>query len=203
MANERFNLSDTTETDIAVNFRYEVVIGLPTETAVSENKLMDEIVGYSVSAELPSAPGEAIEWYMPMGMRNHQAGKRKTKPIQLEFVVPTNTDLAKKSIFYMLEMWGTNCYNLNRGTNIGKAKYCTDAIWIRLITQDDQIAYTFQLLRAQPTEVSYGTMNAEGSELVKVSMTLVYDNYKVYTGGGGSNTGSLLMDGHNASTAYS
>lgn len=198
----RFKLSDTANTDIATNFRYEIVIGLPTETAAIENKLQDEIVGYATSAELPAAPGSTIEWAMPMGMINHQAGKRKTKPINLEFVVPTNDALARKSIFYMLEMWGANCYNLNRGTNIGKGKYCTDAIWIRLRSELDQIAYTFQLLRAQPTEVNYGTLNSEGGELVRVSMTLVYDNYKVYAGGSGSNAGTLLMDGANASTSY-
>lgn len=190
----RFKLSDTAKTDIQVNFRYEVVILLNDEGAVL-NKLQDAIVGYATQAELPAAPGNAIEWYMPMGMRNHQAGKRKTKPIQLEFVVPTNDALQKKSIFYMLETWGNNCYNLNRGTNVGKALYCTDGIFIRLRTELDGIAYSFQLLRAQPTEVNYGTMNSEGEELVKVQMTLVYDNYKVFNGSSG---GLLLED----TTAY-
>lgn len=190
----RYKLSDTFKTDIAVNFRYEVVILINDEGA-SLNGLQDSIVGYATQAELPCAPGEAIEWYMPMGMRNHQAGKRKTKPINLEFVVPTTDALVRKSIFYMLETWGTNCYNLNRGTNAGKANYCTDGIFIRLRTELDGIAYSFQLLRAQPTEVNYGTMNSEGNELVKVSMTLVYDNYKIF----GGSTGTLLLED---TTAY-
>ena len=191
----RYNLSDTFQTDIAVNFRYEIVI-MTNDAGSMLNGVQDAIVGYATQAELPCAPGEAIEWYMPMGMRNHQAGKRKTKPISLEFVVPTNDALQKQSIFYMLETWGNNCYNLNRGTNAGKANYCTDSIFIRLRTERAGIAYTFQLLRAQPTEVNYGTMNSEGNELVKVSATFVYDNYKVF--GGQSKT--LLLDDL---TAYS
>ena len=190
----RFKLSDTARTDIAVNFRYEIVILLNDEGAVL-NKLQDSIVGYATQAELPCAPGEPIEWYMPMGMRNHQAGKRKTKPIQLEFVVPTNDALQRRSTFYMLETWGNNCYNLNRGTNISKSRYCTDGIFIRLRTELDGIAYSFQLLRAQPTDINYGTMNSEGNELVKVSMTLVYDNYKVF----GGSDGTLLLED---TTAY-
>lgn len=180
----RFKLSDTANTDIAVNFRYEVVILLNDEAA-RLNKLQDSIVGYSTSAELPAAPGNAIPWYMPMGMKNHQAGKRETKPISLEFVVPTNDALQRRSIYYMCETWQNNCYNLNRGTNRSKALYCTDGIFIRLRTELDGIAYSFQLLRAQPTEVNYGAMNSEGQELVKVSVTLVYDNYKLFAGDGG------------------
>ena len=190
----RYKLSDTAETDIAVNFRYEVVILLNDEGA-KENGLSDSIVGYASQAELPCAPGEAIEWYMPMGMRNHQAGKRKTKPINLEFVVPTTDALVKASIFYLCETWGNNCYNLNRGTNVGKSLYCTDGIFIRLRNNLDGIAYSFQLLRAQPTDVNYGTMNSEGNELVKVSLSLVYDNFKVY----GGDAGTLLLED---TTAY-
>lgn len=191
----RYNLSDTFGTDIAVNFRYEIVI-MANDAGSRINGVQDAIVGYATQAELPCAPGEPIEWYMPMGMRNHQAGKRKTKPISLEFVVPTNDALQKQSIFYMLETWGNNCYNLNRGTNVGKANYCTDSIFIRLRTETDGIAYTFQLLRAQPTEVNYGTMSSEGNELVKVSATFVYDNYKIF---GGSSKTLLLED----TSAYS
>lgn len=191
----RYKLSDTFNTDIAVNFRYEIVI-LTNDEGSRINGVQDAIVGYATQAELPCAPGEAIEWYMPMGMRNHQAGKRKTKPISLEFVVPTTDALVRQSIFYMLETWGNNCYNLNRGTNVGKANYCTDSIFIRLRTERDGIAYSFQLLRAQPTEVNYGTMNSEGNELVKVSATFVYDNYKIF----GSSAGVLLLTD---TTAYS
>lgn len=189
----RYNLSDTYATDIAVNFRYEIVI-LTNDAGSRLNGVQDAIVGYATQAELPCAPGEPIEWYMPMGMRNHQAGKRKTKPISLEFVIPTNDALQKQSVYYMLETWGNNTYNLNRGTNAGKFNYCTDSIFIRLRTEKDGVAYSFQLLRAQPTDVNYGTMNSEGNELVKVSATFVYDNYKVYHG----STGLVLLDDQSA-----
>ncbi len=180
----RFKLSDTAKTDIQTTFRYEVVILTNDEGAVT-NRLQDAIVGYALSAELPCAPGDPIAWFMPMGMRNWQAGKRLTKEISLEFVVPTNDALQRKSIYYMLETWGNNTYNLNRGTNRGKANYCTDSIFIRLRTELDNIAYSFQLLRAQPTTVNYGALSSEGNELVKVQMTLVYDNYKIFSGDGG------------------
>lgn len=176
----RFKLSDTAKIDIQTTFRYEVVIVTKHEKAVKLNKLEDSIVGYALSAELPCAPGDPIAWFMPMGMRNWQAGKRLTKEISLEFVVPTNDALQRKSIYYMLENWSNHTYNLNRGTNIGKANYCTDAIYIRLRNEKDDIAYSFQLLRAQPTTVNYGSLSSEGNELVKVQMTLVYDNYKIF-----------------------
>ena len=175
----RFKLSDTAKTDIQTTFRYEVVI-LTNDEAAKLNKIQDSIVGYALSAELPCAPGDPIAWFMPMGMRNWQAGKRLTKEISLEFVVPTNDALQRKSIYYMLENWSNNTYNLNRGTNRGKANYCTDSIYIRLRTEKDAIAYSFQLLRAQPTTVNYGSLSSEGNELVKVQMTLVYDNYKIF-----------------------
>ena len=176
----RFKLSDTAKIDIQTTFRYEVVIVTKHEKAVKLNKLEDSIVGYALSAELPCAPGDPIAWFMPMGMRNWQAGKRLTKEISLEFVVPTNDALQRKSIYYMLENCSNHTYNLNRGTNIGKANYCTDAIYIRLRNEKDDIAYSFQLLRAQPTTVNYGSLSSEGNELVKVQMTLVYDNYKIF-----------------------
>lgn len=179
----RFKLSDTAQTDIQTTFRYEVVI-LTNDEAAQINGIQDSIVGYALSAELPCAPGEPIAWYMPMGMRNWQAGKRQTKEISLSFVVPTNDALQRKSIYYMLETWGNSTYNLNRGTNRGKALYCSDSIYIRLRTELDAVAYSFQLLRAQPTTVNYGTLSSEGNELVQVDMTLVYDNYKVYAGDG-------------------
>lgn len=189
----RFKLSDTAKTDIQTNFRYEIVI-LTNDEAAKINHIQDSIVGYALSAELPCAPMDPIAWFMPMGMRNWQAGKRLTKEINLEFVVPTNDALQRKSIYYMLENWSNNCYNLNRGTNVGKSNYCTDSIYIRLRTERDAIAYSFQLLRAQPTQVNYGALSSEGSELVRVSATFVYDNYKVFDG-----TGNLLNDD---TTAY-
>ena len=189
----RFKLSDTAKTDIQTTFRYEVVI-LTNDEAAKLNKIQDSIVGYALSAELPCAPMDPIGWFMPMGMRNWQAGKRLTKELSLEFVVPTNDALQRKSIYYMLENWSNNTYNLNRGTNVGKANYCTDSIYIRLRTETDAIAYSFQLLRAQPTSVNYGALSSEGNELVKVQMTLVYDNYKVF-----DSTGNLLNDD---TTAY-
>lgn len=179
----RYKLSDTYQTDVAVNFRYEVVI-LVNDEAAQLNHIQDSIVGYASSAEIPCAPMEPIEWYMPMGMLNHQAGKRKTKEVRWEFVVPTTDALQRKSIYYMLENWSNNLYNLNRGTNVGKANYCTDGLFLRLRTERDGIAYSWQLLRAMPTDVDYGSMNSEGNEIVKVSATFVYDNYKCFAGDG-------------------
>lgn len=184
----KFNLSETFQTDIATTFRYMIEIDTSKDAAAALaglNKIQNYIEGYSTSSELPCAPGEAIEWAMPMGMINHQAGKRKTKEISLEFVIPTNGDKQRQSIYYMLENWQNSCYNLNRGTNTGKANYCTDAIQIKLMTERDAIAYTFHLLRAQPTSVNFGTLSSEGNDLIKVSMTLVYDNYKLYSGADG------------------
>ena len=91
----RFKLSDTANTDIQTTFRYEVVI-LTNDEAAKLNKIQDQIVGYALSAELPCAPMDPIGWFMPMGMRNCQAGKRLTKDISLELVVPTNDALQRK-----------------------------------------------------------------------------------------------------------
>lgn len=44
--------------------------------------------------------------------------------------------------------------------------------------------YIFRLLRAQPTETNYGAVNSEGNELIKVTTTLVYDNYELTDGNG-------------------
>lgn len=190
----RYKLSDTYQTDIAVNFRFEVVI-LVNDEAAKVNHIQDSIVGYATSAEIPCAPMDPIEWALPMGMINHQAGKRKTKEVRWEFVVPTTDALQKQSIYYMLENWQNSLYSLNRGTNRGKALYCTDGLFLRLRTELDGIAYSWQLLRAMPTQVDFGSVNAEGNELVKVGVTFIYDNYKTFAG-----DGTLLLED---TTAYS
>ena len=77
---------------------------------------------------------------------------------------------------------GYATYNLNTGTNKGKLNYCTDGITIKLKGEDDSVKYMFRLLRAQPTEINYGTVSSEGNDLLKVTCTLVYDNFEVTDG---------------------
>jgi hypothetical protein len=114
-----------------------------------------------------------------MGMQNHQAGKRTVQPVKLEFVIPTE---GVGNAYQMLESWCTSTYDLNTGVSTGKANYAVDGIEIRLVGEDDIIKHRFTLLRAQPTDVEYGTVTSEGNELLKVSMTLTYDNYKYNAG---------------------
>jgi len=171
-----FTLAQTGGTDIQTTFRFE--LDVVTDSALG---IADSITAYIQSTDLPSATGEPIIWSLPGGMKNHQAGKRTIKPINMEFV--TSTD-STSSWYTTLEKWGAATYNLNTGTNKGKQNYCTDGITIKLKGEDNVIKYQFRLLRAQPTEVNYQTVNSEGNELLKVSCTLVYDNYELYDGNG-------------------
>ena len=70
----------------------------------------------------------------------------------------------------MLEKWAHATYDLNRGTNIGKANYCTSGISIRLKGEDDSIKYNFRLLRAQVTDCDYGAVSSESNDLIKVRL---------------------------------
>ena len=178
MAN--FKLSETAKTDILTSFRFEIHIA--ADSANSNLGLTESVVGYVQSCTLPSAPGEPIVWNLPGGMKNYQAGKRTTQPIELTFVVPSTA--GNGSIYTMLEKAQNSCYSLDKGTNVGKAKYCTDAFTIKCKAEDDTVKYIFQPLRAQITNCNYGTLSSEQNDLLRVSMSLVYDNYKAMDGNG-------------------
>ncbi len=165
----KHDLRSTGKTNIHTTFRYEIFF-----PAIPELKLTDDVTAYCTSSQLPKAIGEAITWHLAMGMQNHQAGKRTVQPIPLEFVIPSGDD--KANVYEMLETWCTSTFNLNTGTNIGKGNYSVDGIEIRLKAEGDVIKHRFRLLRAFPTDVDYGTVNSEGNELLKVSMTLIYDD---------------------------
>lgn len=166
-----FQLRETYATDIQTDFRFELLIEPNAPLGLTE-----KIVGYIQSSDLPCAPGEPIVWHLPGGMKNHQAGKRTIKPLSMQWVTAT---AHKESVIRMCEKWAHATYDLNRGTNIGKALYCTDGIYINLKGEDDTIQYSFHLLRAQITDCDYGTINSESNELLKVSCTMVYDDYEV------------------------
>ena len=84
----------------------------------------------------------------------------------------------------MLEKWSHATYDINTGTNIGKARYCTDSISIYMKGEDDVVKYIFRLLRAQVTSCNYGSLGSESNDLIKVNATFVYDNYQVTDGNG-------------------
>jgi hypothetical protein len=166
----KFDLISTGNTNIQTTFRYEVHFPSSSQLGIEES-----IAAYNTSSQLPSASGEPIVWYLPMGMQNHQAGRRTVKPIPLEFVVPSSSI---GNAYNMLEKWCTSTYDLNTGTNKGKGNYAVDGIQIKLKGEDGVTKHTFTLKRAFPTDVEYGTVNSEGNELLKVSMTLIYDRYE-------------------------
>ena len=167
--------------DIQTTFRFEIHIRAD-ESALG---LTNDVVGYIQNTDLPAATGEPIIWHLPGGMKNHQAGKRTPRPISMTFVVPTTSTSTsfRGSIYRMLEKWAHATYDLNKGTNIGKKRYCTDAISIVLKGEDDTPQYTFELKAAQVTECNYGSLGSETNDLIKVSCTMVYDNYVVHRGG--------------------
>ena len=178
MAN--FNLSQTFSTDIQTTFRFEIEIDGTRDPQLGLNS---RVVGYIQQSDLPTAPGDPIIWHLPGGMKNHQAGKRTVEPINMTFVVPTTSN--EDSIYRMLEKWSHATYDLDKGTNIGKARYCTDAISIILKGEDNTQKYKFRLKRAQVTRCNYGTVSSESNDLIKVSCTFVYDNYEVKGSGSG------------------
>lgn len=178
MAN--YSLDMTGGTDIQTTFRFEVHIAVDAANAALG--LKEDVTGYIQSCDLPVAPGDPIIWHLPGGMKNYQAGKRTIRPISLTFVCPTTA--GNGSILTLLEKWSHATYDLNRGTNIGKANYCTSGISIRLKGEDDSIKYNFRMLRAQPTTCNYGSVASESNDLIRVSAEFVYDNYEVRDGNG-------------------
>ena len=169
-----FTLNQTYSTDIQTDFRFELHIE-PNATL----GITDGIIGYIQTTDLPCAPGEPIIWHLPGGMKNHQAGKRTVEPINMVWVTATAN---RDSVIRMCEKWGNATYNLEDGTNIGKANYCTNGMYINLKSENNTIEYSFQLIAAQLTNCKYGTVNSESNELLKISCGLVYDMYKVRRG---------------------
>ena len=174
MAN--YALNKTAGTDIQTTFRFE--IHLAADAANRALGLTEDVTGYIQRCDLPAAPGDPITWHLPGGMKNFQAGKRTVRPISMDFVVPTTA--GNGSIYTLLQKWAHATYDLNKGTNIGKANYCTDGISIYLKGEDDSVKYEFRLLRAQVTDCTYGTVSSESNDLIRVSATFIYDNYEVY-----------------------
>ena len=115
-------------------------------------------------------------------MKNFQAGKRTVRPISMTFVVPTTA--GNGSIYTLQEKWAKATYDLNKGTNYGKARYCTSGIYIKVKGEDDAVKYVFRLLRAQVTDCNYGSLASETNDLIKVNCSFIYDNYEVKDGNG-------------------
>lgn len=173
-----FRLRETYATDIQTDFRFELYIAPNNQLG-----LTDKIVGYIQQTNLPHATGTPIVWHLPGGMRNHQAGKREVQPIQMTWVTATAN---RDSVYRMCEKWQHATYDLDSGTNIGKANYCTDGIYINLKSENDKIEYSFQLIRAQMTDIDPGTVNSESNDSLKVTCSLIYDNYILRAGWGGA-----------------
>lgn len=178
MAN--FQLSATGGIDIVTTFRFEIHIA--ADAANASLGLSEDVVGYIQNSDLPTASGAPITWFLPGGMQNYQAGRRTVKQITMTFVVPSAA--GNGSIYTLLERWQHATYDLNKGTNIGKARYCTNGISIYVKGEDDSIKYKFRLLRAQVTDCNYGAVAAETNDLIKVTATFIYDNYEVRDGFG-------------------
>ena len=174
----KYNLDQTAKTDLQTTFRFEIYIN--SREADPALGLTEDITGYIQSCDLPTAPGDPITWHLPGGMKNYQAGKRTVTPISMTFVVPTTA--GNGSVYRLLEKWAEATYDLNKGTNIGKARYCTDGIYIYVKGEDDDVKYTFRLRRAQVTSCNYGSLNSEQNDLIKVSCTFQYDNYEARKG---------------------
>ena len=172
-----FDLRSTGGTNIMTTFRFEMEVA--TDSANTTVGLDDKLTAYITQCDLPTSTGEALEWSLPGGMVNYQAGKRKTKPINVEFVVCAEQT---NSWYKTLRMWEKATYNLNDGTNAGKAHYCTDGISIRLKAENGTTKYRFHLLRAQVTDIDMKQINSEDSALLKAGCTIVYDNYEIYDG---------------------
>ena len=175
-----YTLDMTSKTDIQTTFRFEIYIA--ADEANQALGLTEDITGYIQNCDLPAAPGEPLTWHLPGGMKNYQAGKRTIEPVSMTFVVPTTA--GQGSILTLLEKWAHATYDLNTGTNIGKARYCTDGISIYMKGEDDVVKYIFRMLRAQVTRCNYGTLSSESNDLIKVNATFVYDNYQLTDGNG-------------------
>ena len=178
MAN--YSLRQTGGIDIQTDFRFEIEIMADSSTSLIGIAPNDSCVAYIQTCTLPHANGAAITWHLPGGMKNYQAGKRENQECEVEFVIPSTPN--EGSWYRILEHWSEACYDMNKGTNIGKKNYCSDAIYINLRRENDSIAYRFHMLRAQPTKVDYSKVSSESSgagELLKVKASFIYDLYEL------------------------
>ena len=181
MAN--YSLRQTGGIDIQTDFRFQIEIR--PDSSNSLLGLTENCTAYIQNCTLPHANGEAITWHLPGGMKNYQAGKRTNQECDVEFVIPSTPN--EGSWFKILEHWSNACYDMNNGSNIGKANYCSDAIYINLMRENLSIAYRFHMLRAQPTKVDYAKVSSESSgagELLKVKASFIYDLYELTDGNG-------------------
>jgi hypothetical protein len=160
-----FNLMANGNTNIQTTFRYEVQF----PAGAANGALTDSITIYCTSAQLPKANQTPIEWHAPMGVISHQAGKRPIEPISLEFVVPAASDTAN-DVHRMISAWCNTTFDITTGKNIGKANYSVDG---------GNIVRTYELFRAFPTSVEFNNVSSESSELLKATMTLTYDYFKM------------------------
>ncbi len=167
-----FDLRSQGARNIQTDFRYELIF-----PSISSLGLSDSLSVYCTSASLPKASQSFLAWFMQFGKKNHQAGKRETEEIQLEFVVPTGTGTAI-NIFNMFQLWLNSTFDLNTGYNTGKGNYAVDGVKIVLHNELGVAEHTFELLKAFPTQVDYGTVKSESNDLFKVTMNLIYDDYK-------------------------
>jgi hypothetical protein len=171
----KYSLDQTGSKNLLTTFRYEVTF--PNSGNAGSIGMNDQLTCFCTSAQLPKAMQEAIVWNMPFGMQNHQAGVRTVEPISLEFVVDSDNS-GGTNMYNLLSFWCNSTFDLNTGLNKGKGKYAMDGIRITVKKEDGTTAHSFELLRAFPTTVEYGTVSSESKELLKVSMTLIYDNFK-------------------------
>lgn len=172
-----YNLSQTGGTNLHTTFRFELEV--VTDANNSRLGLSDKLTAFITKCDLPCAPGENLEWFMPGGMRSWQAGRRKTKSIHLEFVVTSDS---AQSWIRTLEKWGDACYDLETGNNAGKAGYSSNALQIRVKGEDGKTRYRCKVKRAIIARMDYGTLNSEENGLLKVSCDIDYDKYEIYDG---------------------
>lgn len=171
----QFNLISNGNSNIQTVFRYE--LKFPTPTAV-KGQLQDTLSIYCTSAQIPKASQTPIDWHAPMGVISHQAGKRVIEPIALEFVVAADSTQAV-NIFTMMSTWYNTTFDLTTGYNLGKANYAIDNVQLLLKDGSYNTVHTFSLFRAFPTTAEFGTVSSEGTELLKATMTLTYDYFKL------------------------
>ena len=172
-----FDLRTTGGTNIQTKFRFEMEVA--TDSANTTVGLDDKLTAYITRCTLPTSETTPLEWAMPGGMVNYQANRRKTKPIDAEFVVCSESI---NSWYRVLKKWEQGTYNLNTGNNAGKQLYCTDGISIRLKAENGETKYRFHLLRAQVANIDTQEVSSEAEELLKVACTFYYDNYEIYDG---------------------
>lgn len=168
------DLRATGNKNIQTTFRYEVVF--PNSPRLGLN---DQITVYCVSCDLPKVMRQHLVWSMPGGMENKQAGKGKVQPIKMTFVTPSNSDTST-DVIQMITLWGNSAYNINTGKNASKAVYAVDGVWIHLKDESMNNRHSFQLLKAQMTDSDYSTVQSEQGELLKVTASMEFDNFKVY-----------------------